>query len=304
MPFTIRDDHSMARAMSAVFEEEYSLFADGVRFASWPPYQVTIKGQSFAGGMPTRVMPAFVQLQLALHRAYARERYGDERAVLTAEERERTELVVRLTPGSTTFGADLLPILEILAGNLSSTTSLVALLGLAAIYRGNDYLKTILNYRASARQRDQGPTDTITQLAEVSEDFRQLRDDVEHAHRALIGSLNDDDELLLDKQTRINGSEARRLTRRRRRRRERARVNGRYVVDRVQSGLNRDGFRVRVRELPSDRILDLPFPEGSLSEDHIGRLQQSEWRKTPLNMSIQVERIGARIVKAELIRLF
>ena len=254
--------------------------------------------------MPIRVMPAFLQLQRALQRAYARESYGDERAILTVEEREQTDLIVRLEPGSTTFGADLLPVLEMLAGNLSGTKSLIALLGLAAIYKGNDYLKTFLDYRASVRQADHQPRDTITQLAELNEDVRQLRDDVDDAHRLLIRGLNDNDELLLDKRTRISGSEARQLTRRRRRRRVRAQLDGRYVVERVQSGPSRDGFRVRIRDVTTDQALDLPFPEGTLSEEQIGRLQRSEWGKTPLRMSIQVEQIGTRILKADLTRLY
>lgn len=120
MAFTISNDRNMTRAITAAVEGEYGLFADGLRFTSWPPYQITIKGDDFDGGMPTRIMPAFMELQRALRRAYARDIYGDDKAVLTTDERERTGLVIRLEPGSTTFGANLLPVLEALAGNITS----------------------------------------------------------------------------------------------------------------------------------------------------------------------------------------
>lgn len=180
---------------------------------------------------------------------------------------------------------------------------MITILGVAAIYKGNDYLKTFLDHRASAKQTDATPQDTIIQLAELNENVEKLTTDVEHAHRLLIRGLSDNDEVLLNTRTKISGGEARRLIRRERRRRSRTQLDGRYVVERVQSGPRRNGFLVRVLDVNTDRAFDLPFPEGTLSERQMEQLQRSEWRKTALDMRVEVERVGREIVKAKLRRL-
>lgn len=109
----------------------------------------TAAGRAFRGGVPTRVMPAFEQLQQALRRAYARGLYGDEKARLTREDRQRTELVFELADGSTKVVSELLPILNELAGKLGGRKSVALILALAVIYKGDDYLRAYLDYRVA-----------------------------------------------------------------------------------------------------------------------------------------------------------
>ena len=83
--------------------------------------------------------------------------WGVERR-LSEEERKRTELIVRLKPGSTTFLSELAPVLNralvALTKNMSGTESLIALLGVAAIVGGAYVWKARLNTQARLREID------------------------------------------------------------------------------------------------------------------------------------------------------
>ena len=91
MAFEIRNEEDFLAALEAVERDDAAFAEDGIQFVEWPRYEVTIRGEDFDGGVPTRVMPAFVRLQRALNRAYARNVYGDEKKRLSQEsENERS----------------------------------------------------------------------------------------------------------------------------------------------------------------------------------------------------------------------
>ena len=73
--------------------------------------ELTIRGEDFDGGVPTRIMPALLRLQRAIDRACARS-LGKDGGRLAREERKRVELIVRFEPGSTTFSSELAPVLN------------------------------------------------------------------------------------------------------------------------------------------------------------------------------------------------
>ena len=84
-----------------------------------------------------------------MRRAYVRSLYGDEKARLTREDRQRTELVFELAGGSTKVVSELLPVLNELAGKLGGRKSVALILALAVIYKGDDYLRAYLDYRVA-----------------------------------------------------------------------------------------------------------------------------------------------------------
>ena len=282
MAFEIRGERDLFVAMEAARGDDEVLF-EGVRFVEWPRFEVTIEGRAFEGGVPTRVMPALWELQRALRRAYARSVYGDEKARLTREDRQRTELVFELADGSTKVVSDLLPVLNELAGKLSGRASVALILALAFIFKGDDYLRAYLDYRVALLEA--GPVIEAAQGAEAreslsgwgveNEDIFRLQEDVDKAHTRLLLNLEDDDELVFDRKTRVRGYDARRLARQTRRTGERSTVEGEYIVQSVQSGQIRDGFRAKIRGVRNDDVLWVIISETRLTESQIDHLQKS-----------------------------
>ena len=164
MTFEIRRERDLLVAVDALRGDGEAM-SEGVRFVEWPRFEVTVRGRAFEGGVPTRVMPAFEELQRAFRRAYARSVYGDERARLTREDRRRTELVFELADGSTKVVSDLLPVLNVVAGQLSGPASVATVLAIAVIFKGEDYLRAYLEHCVALLEA--GPAIEAIQAAEA-----------------------------------------------------------------------------------------------------------------------------------------
>lgn len=80
------------------------------------------------------------------------------------------------------------------------------------------------------------------------------------------------------------------------------RLDGTYIIIDVASGNVSDGYRATVCEVDTGEELRLEIPGGTLTEDQVEQLQEGEWGKKPLQMQINIRRVGRRIKKATLIR--
>ena len=306
MTFEIRDGRDIVSALRAARVGDEAL-SEGVRFVEWPRFEVTLDGRVFRGGVPTRVMPAIEELQRALRRAYARSVYGDEGTRLTREDRQRTELVFELADGSTKIVSDLLPVLNEVASKLSGRASVATLLALAVIFKGDDYIRVFLEHRVALMKlapaienvEAEEARESLSWLAEESEDVLRLQEDVDKAHTRLLLSLDDDDAVVLAGGTRVRGFDTRRIARQPRRRVENTTVEGEYIVQSVESGQVPDGFRAKIRGVRSDEVMSVIISERTLAKNQIEHLQRAEWAKRPVHMTIEVRRAGTRFVRAE-----
>ncbi|MBO9421699.1 hypothetical protein J7481_19485 [Labrenzia sp. R4_2] len=105
MAITIASEDDLFRILEDI-ENGEDLLPDDIQFDGWPKYRVTIRGEDFDGGVPTRIMPAILALQKGIDDAYAISVYGEVKR-LSKEERRKTELVVHLEKGSTSYTSKL-----------------------------------------------------------------------------------------------------------------------------------------------------------------------------------------------------
>ena len=132
-------------------------------------------------------------------------------------------------------------------------------------------------------------------------DLARQQIDMEDAQNLLMRGLRDDDELIINGEESISGLDARRLARQPRRERVPGRIDGEFLIQAVESGQVQRGFRARVRDVNGEQVLTIRIPQGVLPEEQMEELKRGEWTKTPIYMSINVQRIGERIVEADLI---
>ena len=316
MPIEIRNEKAFIAALEDALAGEVDLEEDSIVFVDWPRYEVTIRGEDFDGGVPTRVMPAFMEIQRAVNRAYARSVYGDENKRLSARDRRQTEIVVRLQPGSTTFKAEVAQILNSMVANMTGAQSLTAIIVVAGLVVGLLGVRSYLAHRLRAKElqtlgqlpdvqirmteAETRRTELLTRLIDRSMDVADNQQDIEDAHRKLMNTLHDDDHLVMDGAASINGYDARRLVREPRRTRVHGRVDGRFLIQMVESGNVVSGHKARIKNVDSEQVLTVNIAEGVLTTEQVRQLQTGEWSKTPLVMSINTERIGDRIVSANL----
>ncbi len=283
-----------------------------VLFVDWPRLEITIRGEDFDGGVPTRIMPALLAFQSTLRHGYARAVYGVERR-LTEEERRQTELIVRFEPGSTTFLSELWPVLNnalaAAAKKMSGTQAVVVILGIAAVAGGAYAWKTHVNYESERRRLEHQTrmsaeeTERMGIIANLARDNLGLaayQAEFAEAQNVMLRRMDASDRIEVHGEPIVDGATGRRIVRPLRPEPVHDRLDGRFIILSVESGRVRDGFRVRVRNVETRDELVVSIPEGTLPREQVLDLQSGEWSKQPLHMRINTIRIGRRIVRATL----
>ena len=307
-PFEIRNENDLFRAIQLVEEGGWP---DGQLpvFIGWPRYQITIRGEDFNGGVPTRIMPALLELQRALRCGYARSVHGSVRR-LGREDRRQTELVVRLEPGSTTFWSELAPLLNAAVRNMSGTETVITVLGLAVIAGGSWLIKARINQLAQARELEHRAAmsaeetrrlSIVNGLAHDRAELAEQLSDMRAAQSELLKRLGDNDSLFVGGEEAVNGNLAKQMIRPERQELVAARLDSTFRILSVESGSVHDGFRIRVLNIADGALLSVSIPAGTLSAENQEALQNGEWQKRLLQLEINTMRRGNRIVRATLI---
>jgi len=280
-----------------------------VKFVGWPVYEITIRGERFDGGVPTRIMPALIELQKAINSIYSRNIHGTKKR-LSEEDYRKVELVVRVKHGSTSFETNLASAFNHAIGNMTGTETLVGFLVAAALWTGAYVWKSYINGKAKIKMIDFQTTMTqeetrrlqlVTDMAKEFSSIRETMDEVREVQDQVLKRLNPDDELVLGGETLVNGETGRLLVRQdRRKQRLHDRLDGNFIILSVDSGRLSSGFRASVRNTETGDELKVSIPEGTLNAGQLDSLKNGEWSKRPLRMEINVELFGDQIVKATL----
>jgi hypothetical protein len=313
----ISDEEDLFRALERLLDEERKgtdLEDWEVTFNGWPRYEITIRGEDFDGGIPTRIMPALLKLQEAVDEGYSRLVYGEAKR-LSKEEKQKTELIVHVRSGSTTFVSNVWDVLNSIGQqalkNMDGSQTLIGLVMIAAMASGTAGLYFWLNYRKEAKRLDVGVAQSAeeTRRLEIMERALEqssqiIRDQVEVQNKAidsLVKRLQPNDEIVANGESVIDGEAGRKLLRAPRKEPVDSRLDGTFAILTVHSGGVRGGYKLQIKKLDDDLELTVNVPEGTLAEQQILTLQEGEWGKRPLVMKLNIKKRGDRIVEATLI---
>ncbi len=278
-----------------------------VKFIDWPRYEITIKGENFNGGIPTRVMQAFGEFQKTIDNAFTRISYRSKRS-LTENDRKKTELIVRVKPGSSRFVIDLTESLNHAISKMTGTEIIFVVLGIAAITGGAVIWKAYINHVAKKHELDlklqmtQEETkryQSVLNLAEKSVHVQNTLTDMNATRAKFLKSLDVNDQLFLDDTTVVNGEIGRSIP-------EPSQsvldlLDEDFIILSVDSGKIRNGFRCKVRSIATKQELTVSILDKTLSSEQIAYLQKWEWKKLPLRMQINIEQLEKIFTKATLV---
>lgn len=310
---TIASEADLIVALEEAIDRQIAEDKLTIEFVDWPRFEVTIRGEDFHGGVPTRLMPSLLKLQRDVDNAYARLIYGAPQR-LTIQERRKTELIVRLQAGrSTTFISELAPILNNIApqvlSKMDGTQTLIGILGIAAIFAGGYSWKQYLNTKLEAKQFDHRVemskeetrrAEVIAKASSRSSIVRDQAQDNQQTQEMFLKRLDPKDELVIGDTPVINGDMAREVVRRPRTPAVESRRDGEFIILTVESGQIK-GYRLKVQDRASGEELTVQVPEGTLSAEQITTLQRGEWGKKSLKMQLNTRLSGGRLVEATLI---
>ena len=284
------------------------LTAESVSFSGWPVLRPKIEGEDFDGSIPTRIMPEALELQKEIYRTYALAKFGkSDIRKLSRTDRRRSEIVVKVEEGSSSFIMPLIDILNWISKAKMSPQPTIVIVALTTVFGGGWYAKKIINHREEARklvslsQEETKPARIIAEMAKENVVRKESLDRYKTPFEHVTRSLDPEDTLSVNDQEIIDGKTARQLFRARPETIEEVRLDGFFVILWVSSGAQRDGYRAWVRrEDGLETLIDIPST--AISSDEKSILQKSEWEKKSLYMRINARMRRREIVSAKLIQ--
>ena len=322
MAYNLRNEHDLYEILGdiALMQSRFAMVGgnglreipwEQIRFDGWPRLDITLRGERFGGGLPARIMPALFKYQWMIDRALARSLHTNARG-LTTSDRKRIELIISLNQSSTSVNSDLSEPLNysldvILRRNdVQAVLLILALAGIQGlgIWKAHIEAETRrhqMAYNVQMSKEETKRLQIVTRLADNSAHVRANLDDMAETRNALLRCLDDRDKLLVDGEFLVDGRIGRRIARKPRATRVQELRDSTFFIERVDTGPDRRGYLVRVREVESDETLRIAIPDDLIPQDQLSVLRQAEWDKLPVRMQINVATVGEDVVKATLV---
>lgn len=286
-------------------------------FVNWPMLEIKLEGPGYKSTITPDMAFALVQLQKSLNRSYSLLTHGQNSGNrLTDEERRDIQFKATVKDGSSLINVDLGKFAEKLATAVAdkmtpeliviTIVSVAALAGSVVAYKAflkaRTDEKTITERGATAiamskeeTARNQILVDALTKnnhLRVVQENFDIARDDIlKGTSDAKTLSVN---AVLLDQET------VRTAATKKRESSTELQLNGTYFV--TETNLRKpDEIRIGLRRAQDGKEFAASFLDHSLDGEQIKLLQEAEWGRTAVFLSINATELRGQITGARVI---
>lgn len=290
-------------------------------FDKWPIIDIHLPATPVESSISPTMMEAFIELQKSINRAYTLTSAdtGDLR-YLTNAERERLEIRVVVTKGSSEYAAKLADALEKIGleavGKMDPHNLMITIIGVALVVGGVIVFRSWMAHKTEVRKAEIDSVEkakfldaqiaTLTQgtenmkiLAQAYERSPLLADidaATEPARAQMVKSVGDEGGGRLYG-TDLGTELASEITAQRRRAGEQIRLAGNYRVVRVDT-TSPDGFRVTLADDQNNREITATMQDALLSEQHKKAIRDAEWAKRPVYVELTARELRNRLVDA------
>ena len=110
--YIIKSEDEAFEFLKTITSEDFDSRSVELRFEEWPTLHIHLKGQLFDSSLTTDVMQGMLDLQKHLRQSYATLAYNGDVRKLTATDKERLTLVVKVSPGTSGLDINLQDIAE------------------------------------------------------------------------------------------------------------------------------------------------------------------------------------------------
>lgn len=295
---------------------------DNISFDGWPNLSFKLEGENFTQSLTPTVMKGFIEMQSQINKAYALAKYEvpDPRK-LTKEEREELEISVKVEKGSSVLTIDingfLTKLSQELVGKMSAEQIMITVISAALIWGGVSLFRRHLDNRKEIRLAEinkDGDKEHLRTMQTMSQEETRraeiitramkqqpLLDNMDRmsydAKNEMVKSFVRADKTVVDGIT-IDSEMARELTTNARRRSSEMRIDGVYRIEEVNN-TDPEAFKVKVRNVRTDQRLTCLVQDIFLDESgNKEALQQAEWERKPVHLSINAKHVEGDIKSA------
>lgn len=329
--YKIQNEKDLYNLANMIVNEDWN-FTQELRFCGYPKFQISLQGERFSGGIPTRIMPAILELQKIVDRAAA-EILGAKK--LKKITRQELEIVVEVRDGSTEIFANLEKVFNAISQIIEKNRmtgnqvvgTVIILIAASLINNGIPlYLESkrheldrrlkheesmaliethreLINVLGNLSDSQNRMIDIILSLGDEFLETENILESNQDFAKGILNQMGPDDKVELERNVQLDGETSKRLLKTPRAPSIEHTIDGSFLILKLNSGSEAIGMRARIRSSETGEEFILTIPEGKLSQKQIVDMQNGEWSKTPLNMRVSITRNRDRIAKAILIEV-
>jgi hypothetical protein len=312
--------------------ELLKLKADGVldlshahiKFEGWPKLQIHLVGDKYHQTITPTLMKTFLDIQTAIYRSYSLATYNSPNIrLLKKEERDELEIEVKVSDGSSEYEIDLqeifLKIIEKVGDKMEPDHIVIMVVSIAVLFFGKSAINSYLENRKEIKGQELKSEEQLAQIealrfasqqeterAKIMAGIIKQEPRIENIEKtaydmqtSIIKALSSADQAELQGLS-IDPEIARMLTANARRKSEEVRLDGRFKILRVDSS-DPTEFKVRIFNVASAELLDAVVQDSTLNQRNKPILQEAEWSRKPVDLTINAKDLRGQIHNAVII---
>ncbi|MFC0168406.1 hypothetical protein ACFFKC_09960 [Pseudoduganella danionis] len=297
-------------ALQLAIEKQFDGQVIDLKFDGWPVLEIKLEGEGYDSTITSDMANAIVEVQRAVNRTYARVvKHSAHARSLTDGERQELQFKAKVKTGSSIIEVNLGDFAEKLATSISTSMTpemmLTTVLGTAALGAGLLAYKSFLKHRSDDKQIEQTERSKLamrqeeTRRLQIMADalsrvpqLQHVQEDFDIARNAIVGATGDADSLTVNS-LQLDAATTRVIATARRTESQEVQLNGSYSI--IATDLSKpDLIKLRVQASSDGREFQASFQDNSLDQSQIKILQDAEWTRSLVYLSI-----NARILRGE-----
>lgn len=294
--------------------------AKDFQLGDWASVSLYIPGKQYDSALTTYMMSGWVEAQRSVYRSYALVASGSADARnLTDIDKDRLEIVVRVSGGSSDQDADLSDIIaqivQSAVNKMEPWQIITVLISLGLIYTGGSVLRTWIESKKEEKIAETSSKNitealeavkfTVASDAEKREILNRavqrvpivsdLSDEADAARHSLIKHASKTDAELNGVSLPSNVTS--KLTRESRAETTDERLDGPYKILKVDTTVP-DGFRVLIEDVNTEESFQASVQDVMASEKDREIIQQAEWSKIAVRLKVNAKRRRGEVFDA------
>ena len=286
-------------------------------FENWPVLSIKLEGEGYESTITPDMAAALVELQHAMNRTYARLVHQSANArVLSIEERDSLKFKAKVEKGSSLVEVNLGEWAEklstALVDKMSPEQVVLSVVGVAAVAGGTLAYKWYLRHKSEDKKVEADMQARVALSAEETKRHEILtkaltaRPEIDHARQYFDAARTDVLKGVADADTvtvagvKLDNATAHAVARAKRSESKEIQANGNYQILRVD--WHQEGeARFKVLNVDTHREFMASLIDESLEHEQIKLLQQAEWERSQIYLSINATELRGEITTATIV---
>ena len=315
--FIVRNEQDAFNLLQKALDQKLDGTAFTLKFESWPVLTIKLEGDGYDSTITPDLAGALVELQHAVNRAYARTIHHSSNArSLTTEERQSLQFKAKVESGSSIITVNLGAFAEKLATAVADkmTPEMMTITVVGVAIAGASLLayKSFLKARSADKVIEQSAQTTISLSQEETKrlqifsraisrvpELLHAQEDFDDARNDIVRSAGDATSLTVNS-VKLDSATAKVIGIAARTEAQELQLNGTYHVTATDLR-HPNEIKLRVNRISDSKEFMASFLDQSLEQDQIKLLQEAEWARQPVYLSINARSLRGEITAATVI---